>query len=84
MNRQQLARNLATSLTLGAWTEDELRQVLTRRLPPPLHRLAPAIASRLLQALPWRYAPSPREVARELLQLPEFNRIHRFLSLIPI
>jgi hypothetical protein len=78
MNKRQLARNLATSLTLGAWSKDDLTAVLERRLPPPLRKLSTGIVSNLIAEIPKHYAPNPNVVEKVLLLDGQFERVYRF------
>jgi RNA-directed DNA polymerase len=78
MNRRQLARNLATSLTRGAWTKAFLTAVLDRRLPTPLHKFSAKITSNLITEIPKTYAPNPNLVEATLLQDSQFERVYRF------
>lgn len=78
MNRRRLARNLATSLTLGGWSIGVLVSVLERRLPSPLRRLSTTIASNLIAKNPKYYAPSPKDVEGMLLLDGQFERVYRF------
>lgn len=80
MNRRQLAGNLATSLTLGAWSKDVLMLVLERRLPAPLRKLSAAIAANLVSTIPRHYAPNPNEVEKTLLLDVQFEHIYRFCA----
>ncbi len=75
MNKQELARNIAHSLTLGPWEQNYVTAALLRRLPVAVHRLSPAIAESLIIDLPALYAPSPRIVAEHLSLDYSFNRV---------
>ena len=57
MDRNALARNLAASLTTGAWDQVTLSAVLHRRLPPALTGYADALAQDALALCPSPYAP---------------------------
>lgn len=78
MNRRQLARNLATSLTLGAWSKEVLIAAFERRLPAPLRRLSTDITLRLVEDFPWNYAPNVKLVEESLLLDDQFERAYRF------
>jgi RNA-directed DNA polymerase len=78
VRKGQLARNLATSLTLGAWSEDAVNTALQRRLPPPLRRLAGEMSKLLIADIPGYYAPDPKTVEKALLLDSQFARIYRF------
>ena len=78
MNKQQLARNLATSLTLGAWSKEVLIAALDRRLPGPIRKLSTGIGTHLIAVLPKPYAPDPRRVEKALLLDSQFTRVYRF------
>lgn len=78
MTRRDLARNLAVSMTRADWSADTVEAVMHRRLPGALQRLAGALASNLLEALPGSYAPAPKRVAGALIDLPAFDTIWRY------
>ncbi len=80
MNRKDLARNLAHSLTLGAWSKAHIHSTLIRRLPRPLHRLADAISSDLVSNRPYTYSPDVKTIANALRQSDQFERVFRFCS----
>lgn len=80
MNRQQLARNIAQSLILGAWSKEFVHLTLTRRLPSPLQRLANGICSDLLGGLPYTYSPTVKVIANALRQSDWFERAFRYCS----
>jgi RNA-directed DNA polymerase len=78
MNKIELARNVAKSLTLGAWSQESIETTLLRRLPRPLHRLASAIGKELITELPALYAPSVNTVVMALLLNVSFDRAVRY------
>lgn len=78
MNKLGLAKNIAQSLTLGAWSSTFLETSLIRRLPPDLRQIAPALGKELITALPALYAPSPETVATALMQCDKFDRVSQF------
>ncbi len=80
MNRKDLARNLAHSLTLGAWSKAYIQSTLTRRLPRALHRLADAISSDLVTNRPYTYSPNIKLIANALRNNDQFERIFRYCS----
>lgn len=80
MNRKDLARNLAYSLTLGAWSKTYIQSTLTRRLPRALHRLADAISSDLVSNRPYTYSPNVKLIANALRQGDQFERVFRYCS----
>lgn len=75
MNRVEFSRNIATSLTLGAWTEEKIEAALRRRLPAALEQMAPRIAADLITASPANYAPPVARVAEALRGLAAFERV---------
>jgi len=77
MNRQKFARNIATSLTLGRWSKDDIQSCLERRLPLRLHSYVPLIAADLFHRSRSRYAPSAATVAQHLEQNTGFERVFR-------
>lgn len=77
MNKAALARNLAASLTLGAWTPTVLEAALRRRLPRGVQGLAGPVATELTRALPLAYAPADKTVVAALLAGSRFGRIYR-------
>jgi hypothetical protein len=80
MNKKVLARNLAYSLTLGAWSKAAIQSTLTRRLPRALHRLADAISSDLVSNRPYTYSPNVRLIANALRDSDQFERVFRYCS----
>lgn len=74
MNRREFSRNIATSLTRGAWTREFLLCSLFRRFPQALHSLAHEIAVEILLFLPSQYAPSVNSVANTLLNIHNFEQ----------
>lgn len=78
MHKAELARNLAYSLTLGAWSAQSLDAALSRRLPTPLARLTPPISDDLISALPSPYAPTTATVAEALRLNRHFERVFRY------
>lgn len=77
-SKTSLARNLATSLTLGGWSQDKLTAVLLRRLPSPLRGHARALGTALSGRFAGSYAPSMGTVARALVETSEFEVIHTY------
>jgi len=80
MNKTELARNLAYSLTLGAWSKAYIRSTLIRRLPRALHRLVDAISSDLVTNRPYTYSPTVKLVANALRNSDQFERVFRYCS----
>lgn len=80
MNRKELARNLAYSLTLGAWSKEDIHSTLIHRLPRPLHRLADAISSDLVLNRPYTYSPNVKVIADALRHSDQFERVFRYCS----
>ena len=80
MNRKELARNLAQSLALGAWSRQFVHLTLVRRFPRPLHRLADAISSDLIEGLPYTYSPSVKVIANALRHGDQFERVFRYCN----
>ncbi len=80
MNKNELARNLAYSLTLGTWSKAHIQSTLIRRLPRALHRLADAISSDLVKNRPYTYSPNVKLIASVLRNNDEFVRVFRYCS----
>jgi diguanylate cyclase (GGDEF)-like protein len=80
MNRKELARNLAQSLTLGTWSKQFVHSTLTRRLPRPLHRLGDGISSDLIVNLPCIYSPNAKIIANTLRRSDQFERVFRYCN----
>lgn len=78
MNRLELSRNIADSLTLGSWSKEFIKTNLLRRFPYVLHRLVPEIVDELLLVLPSQYAPSANSAASSLLLIHNFERAFRY------
>lgn len=78
MKRAVLARQLAVSLSLGAWSMQSVEAVLRRRLPAPLGRIAAPLAASLIAWLPAQYAPRSKVIAQALLDEPLFETVWRF------
>ena len=80
MHKKAFSRNIAQSLTLGAWSKQTVETCLLRRLPDPLHRLAAPLSLTLLGKHPTPYAPTTNTVATTLLTLDLFDRIIRYCT----
>ncbi len=80
MNKKELARNLAYSLTLRAWSKAYIQAALIRRLPRALHRLADAISSDLVTNRPYTYSPNVKLIASALRNSDQFERVFRYCS----
>jgi hypothetical protein len=78
MNKGQLALNLATSITQGAWSKDTIVAVLERRLPPRLRKFSNGLGTTLLEQLPRPYAPSPKCVQAVLVSNLWFERVFAY------
>ncbi len=78
MTPNDLARNLAYSLSSASWSAQDLEQALQRRLPATLNRLAPEVAAHLIAACPQSYAPNTKTIARELRATFQFDLILRY------
>ncbi len=80
MNNKGLARNLAVSLTLGAWDHATLSTTLRRRLPPALDHLADPLAAELISVCPGRFAPPTARVAEALAASMGFEAICKYCN----
>lgn len=80
MNRKELARNHAHSLTLGAWSKEYVHSTLARRLPRPQQRLADDIISDLMADLPYTYSPNTKLIANTLRRCDQFERAFRYCN----
>lgn len=77
MNRRQLAKNLAVSLSRADWTKDTLKAALKRRLPPPLRGLADKMSEALVRDIASPYAPAPKIIQTILDQNADFERLFK-------
>lgn len=77
MNRRDLARNLAVSLTGGAWEAETLTATLLRRLPSKPQKTAARLVSELISAHPNAPAPPVKRVRALLLHAAAFERLYR-------
>ena len=78
MNRNELAENLAVSITAGPWSVVEIAAVLERRLPPVMRKHAQTVAKAVHAACPGSYAPIPRVAATILADAHCFGRVYGY------